>query len=235
MKLIAHRGLHSKNTKENTLPALLLANKNTNLSGLELDVRLTRDNEVVVIHDEDINRVSNGKGKVRDMTLDRLKRFNCGTILKRERISTLDEALNKLSPSGMIIIELKDELNKNNILVNKVLELIKKYPNLNIWLKSFSKDIVLYLKQYSNYPVGILINANNKELLNIDVDFYSISQKVINNEIVDNLLKQNKNIMVWTINDENEIMSLKNNLGYNFERVYIISDRPLTINKGLEG
>ena len=99
MKLIAHRGLHSKNTKENTLPALLLANKNTNLSGLELDVRLTRDNEVVVIHDEDINRVSNGKGKVRDMTLDRLKRFNCGTILKRERISTLDEALNKLSPS----------------------------------------------------------------------------------------------------------------------------------------
>ena len=192
MKLIAHRGLHSKNTKENTLPALLLANKNTNLSGLELDVRLTRDNEVVVIHDEDINRVSNGKGKVRDMTLDRLKRFNCGTILKRERISTLDEALNKLSPSGMIIIELKDELNKNNILVNKVLELIKKYPNLNIWLKSFSKDIVLYLKQYSNYPVGILINANNKELLNIDVDFYSISQKVINNEIVDNLLKQNK-------------------------------------------
>ena len=41
--------------------------------------------------------------------------------------------------------------------------------------------------------------------------------------------------MVWTINDENEIMSLKNNLGYNFERVYIISDRPLTINKGLGG
>ena len=234
MQLIAHRGLTTEYIKENTLEAFLNA-LNNGYDGVELDVRLTRDNEVVVIHDEDINRVSNGKGKVRDMTLTRLKRFNCGTLLKRERISTLDEVLNKLSPSSIIIIELKDEQNKNNILANKVLKIIEKYPNLDIWLKSFSKEIVNKLQEYSQNPVGILINKDNRELLDMDVDFYSISQKVINNEIVDNLLKQNKNIMVWTVNDENEIMSLKNNLGYNFERVYIISDRPLTINKGLGG
>lgn len=231
MNLIAHRGLQSKNTKENTLPALILANKNNKLSGFELDVRLTRDNEIVVIHDEDIDRVSNGKGKVRDMSLDRLKRFNYGTWIKRSTISTLDEVLSKLNSSSMIIIELKDEQEKNNILVNKTLEIINKYPNLDIWLKSFSKDIILYLKQYSNYPVGILINDKDRKLLDIDVDFYSISQKIINNKMVENLLNQNKNIMIWTVNTEKEIDLLKKELGNNINKVYIISDKPLIINK----
>ena len=229
MKLIAHRGLHSKNTKENTLPALLLANKNTNLSGLELDVRLTRDNEVVVIHDEDINRVSNGKGKVRDMTLARLKRFNCGTLLKRERISTLDEVSNKLSPSRIIIIELKDEQNKNNILANKVLKIIEKYPNLDIWLKSFSKEIVNKLQEYSQNPVGILINKDNRELLDMDVDFYSISQKIIDNNIVNDLTSRNKTILIWTVNTKEDINILNDKIGNRLNNIYIISDNPLKL------
>jgi len=229
MNLIAHRGLHSKNTKENTLPALILANKNSKLSGVELDVRLTRDNEVVVIHDEDIERVTNGKGLVRDMSLDRLKRFNCGTILKRERISTLDEVLSKLGSSGLIIIEIKDEYKNNDIISMKVLEIIKKYPGLNIWIKSFSKEIVEYLKKYSKYPVGILINNNNIESLSIDVDFYSISQKIINNDIAEKLLRKNKPIMIWTINSKEEIKELRNRLGDKLNSVYIISDYPFKI------
>lgn len=229
MNLIAHRGLHSKNTKENTLPALLLANKNPKLSGLELDVRLTRDNEVVVIHDEDIERVANGKGLVRNMTLDRLKRFNFGTFLKRERISTLDEVLSKLGPSSLIIIELKDEYKNNEIISMKVLQIINRYPKLNIWLKSFSKEIVEYFKKYGNFPVGILINANNLELLSMDMDFYSISQKVINDSMVEKLLEQNKDIMIWTINSKEEIKQLRNKLGDNLNNLYIISDYPFKI------
>lgn len=229
MNLIAHRGLHSKNTKENTLSAIMLADKNEKLSGVELDVRLTRDNEVVVIHDEDIERVTNGKGLVRNMTLDRLKKYNCGTFLKRERISTLAEVLDKINSSKIINIELKDELDKNIILTNKVIEIIKNYPNLNIWLKSFSKDIVLELKQKTNYPVGILIKENKDSLFNMDVDFYSISKMIINNDIIENLINRNKRVMIWTINSKEEKAILQEKIGNNLNNIYIISDNPFKI------
>lgn len=229
MNLIAHRGLHSKNTKENTLAAILLANRNNKLSGVELDVRLTRDDEVVVIHDDCIDRVSNGKGKVREMSLSRLKHFNYGTWIKKTTISTLEEVLSKLISSSLVIIELKDEDIKNNILVKKVLEIIEKYPNLNIWLKSFSKEIVNKLKEFSKYPVGILINKDNRELLDMDVDFYSISQKIIDKNIVNELANRNKTIMIWTVNTKEDMNVLNDKIGDQLNNIYIISDNPLKL------
>ena len=227
MKLIAHRGLHSKNTKENTLLALLLGNRNNKIDGIELDVRLSKDNQVVVIHDTTIDRTSNGSGKVSEMSLDRLKRFNFGSFLKRSTINTLDEVLSKLSSNGLIIIELKDELDRNNILTSKVLEIIKNYPYLNIWMKSFSVDIVKHLKGKSNRPVGILIGKNNTENLGMDVDFYSVSKYVITNGILRDKLSQNKPVMVWTVNSSEEFNLLQNEIGELINELYIISDNPL--------
>lgn len=227
MHLVAHRGLHSKNTKENTLGAILLGDGNKHIDGVEIDVRLTKDNKVVVIHDNTIDRTSNGAGMVREMSLDRLKRFNYGSFIKRSTISTLEEVLNKFSSDTLLIIELKDELDKNDILASKVVDITSKYPDINICFKSFSKGIVEYLKMYSNRPVGILINKNNTELLNLDVDFYSISKHVINSDIVKELMDQNKIIMVWTINSKEEMELLRQNLEGYLTDIYIISDNPL--------
>ena len=228
MKLIAHKGLHSKNTKENTLSSILLANKNQKIDGIEFDVRLTKDNKVVVIHDKTIDRVSNGKGKVCEMTLDRLKKFNLGTFLKRERISTLDEILCKLDSSKLLIIELKDEEENNDIFASKVLTIINNYPNLNIWMKSFSSEIVNYLKKYSNIPVGIIISdkTNNIDFLDNDVDFYSISHKLINDDEISKKIYKNKPIMFWTVNT-NDVMDEILNIYNNRNDIYIISDNPL--------
>lgn len=231
MYLVAHRGLHSKNTKENTLGAIKLGDSNSRIDGVEIDVRLTKDNQVVVIHDESIDRVSNGKGKVSEMSLDRLKRFNYGSFLKRTTISTLDEVLNKFSTKTLLIIELKDELIRNIILAKKVLEITSRYPNLNIWFKSFSKDIVIYLKENTHRPVGALVNKNHIDNLDLDVDFYSISKKIIANEMVSSKLLQNKNIMVWTINSKDDMEALNNSVGTNLENIYIISDNPLIFKK----
>lgn len=228
MKLIAHRGLQSKNTKENTLLALTLGNRNNKIDGIELDVRLTKENEVVVIHDDTIDRTSNGKGKVSEMSLDRLKKFNYGTFLKRSTISTLDEVLNKLSSNSLIIIELKDENKRNSILCTKTMQIINNYPNLNIWLKSFNKEIVEYLKRYSNRPIGILIDRNNTNVLDLDVDFYSISKNVINKDIISNKLNDNKQVIVWTVNSKQELNMLYDKLDSFMNNIYIISDNPFT-------
>lgn len=227
MNLIAHRGLHSKNTKENTLEAIELGNKHVDIDGVEIDVRLSKDNKVVVIHDEYIDVVSNGRGRTNEMSLERLKRFNYGTVVKPSTINSLSEVLDKISPQTLLIIELKDEREKNDILASKVIEIVNNYPLLNIWLKSFSLDIVNYLKRYSNRPVGILINEFNKDLLNLDFDFYSISQHVITNDIVNNKLEDRKAVMVWTINTKKQFEDLKEKLKSNIYKVYIISDNPL--------
>lgn len=66
-KIFAHRGA-SGYAPENTLEAFALA-MDIGADGIELDVQMTKDGEVVVIHDETINRVSDGKGRVKDYTL----------------------------------------------------------------------------------------------------------------------------------------------------------------------
>lgn len=74
MKVYAHRG-YSGRYPENTMLAFREAAK-TGCDGIELDVQLTRDGQVVVIHDESLERLAGVKGYVRDFTLDELKRMN---------------------------------------------------------------------------------------------------------------------------------------------------------------
>ena len=74
MKVWAHRGA-SGHAPENTLPAFELA-YTMGADGIELDVQMTKEGIPVVIHDERIDRVSDGNGYVQDFTLEELKTFN---------------------------------------------------------------------------------------------------------------------------------------------------------------
>ena len=74
-KIYAHRGL-TKIYPENSLYAILNADKCKFIDGIEIDVRMTKDKKFVVIHDMDITLVSNGTGLVCDMTLEELYKYN---------------------------------------------------------------------------------------------------------------------------------------------------------------
>lgn len=113
MKIVAHRG-YSANYPENTLIAFQEAAK-LDVWGVEFDVHLTKDNQLVVIHDEKINRTSNGKGFVKDMTLQELRAFDFGASFAPEfagqTIPTLTEVLNVFKPTHHIInIEIKSDI-----------------------------------------------------------------------------------------------------------------------------
>lgn len=231
MHFIAHRGLHSYEIGENTYEAIELASKVKLIDGIEIDVRLTSDNKVVVIHDKTIDRTSNGSGNIADMTLRELRKFNYGSNLSPSTINTLDEILNELNSFNLLIIELKDEGTKNKILVDEVLKIINNFPNLNIWLKSFSLDIVNLLKNNSNYPIGILIDKTRTAYLNEDVDFYSISKHVINKSIFKTLSNNGKTLMIWTVDSFNELEDLTKRLGEYLNDAYIISNNPLELQK----
>ena len=75
MKIWAHRGC-SQRYPENTLLAFEKAAEIQNLTGIELDIQLTKDGHLVVIHDERVDRTTEGIGFVRDFTLAELKRLH---------------------------------------------------------------------------------------------------------------------------------------------------------------
>ena len=229
MYFIAHRGLHSDSIKENSIEAIDLGSKVKYLDGVEFDVRLSKDNKVVVIHDKAIDRVSNGVGTVANMTLRQLRKYNYGSDVAPSTISTLDEVLDVVNPDSILIIELKDEEERNNILVTEVLKTLDKHPNLNIWLKSFSLEIVDLLQNSSSYPVGILIDKICTKELEKDAYFYSISKHAIDKNIVKDLIKRDKVIMIWTVNTKEELDNLKKTLGEYIEDIYIISNNPLSL------
>lgn len=87
MLIYAHRGYSAK-YPENTISAFKAALPH--VDGIELDVQLTRDGRLVVIHDETVDRTTNGSGFVKDMTLRQLRLLRTES---GERIPTLEEVL----------------------------------------------------------------------------------------------------------------------------------------------
>lgn len=113
MNILAHRGYSAK-FPENTLIAFQEAAK-LDIWGVEFDVHLTKDNQLVVIHDEKINRTSNGKGFVKDMTLKELRAFDFGAWFAPEfagqKIPTLAEVLSVFKfTNHQINIEIKSDI-----------------------------------------------------------------------------------------------------------------------------
>lgn len=111
-KIWAHRGA-SADAPENTLPAFALA-VDQGADGIELDVQRTADGELVVIHDELVNRTSDGSGRVADLTLEQLRRLNFNNGMTRYgdvQIPTLQEVLEFVEETWLTVnIELKNTI-----------------------------------------------------------------------------------------------------------------------------
>ena len=129
MKLFAHRGV-SGEAPENTLAAFKAAAE-SGAHGIELDVQLSKDGQIVVIHDETIDRTTNGTGYVKDMTSEQLRTYDAGSwfhpSFKGESIPSLEEVLDVVTAhhdSMIINIELKNDLIDYPQLEEKVLELL---------------------------------------------------------------------------------------------------------------
>ncbi|WP_404403702.1 glycerophosphodiester phosphodiesterase [Jeotgalibacillus malaysiensis] len=108
-KVFAHRG-SSLNYPENTMLAFKKAEK-TGCYGIELDLHMSRDGYLVVIHDETVNRTTNGRGYVKDLTKKELKKLSIKRKwFKNEKIPILDEVLEWAAKTDLIInIELKND------------------------------------------------------------------------------------------------------------------------------
>ena len=138
----AHRGLHSrdKSVPENSLKAFELASAAG--YGMELDVQLTKDGQVVVFHDDDLKRVCGVDGRVDDYTFSELQKFPlCGT---EERIPLFSDVLHTVRGRGAIICELKNGP-RNRELCRKTYDLLAAYPG-EVCVESFNPFIVAWFR-----------------------------------------------------------------------------------------
>ena len=128
MKIWAHRGC-SQMYPENTMLAFEKAAEIEGLTGIELDIQLTRDGEMVVIHDERVDRTTEGIGLVRDYRLEELKRLHIyAGVNPVQQIPTIEEVLDLLEPkmkAGLKLnIELKNSIYSYDGMEHKIIELV---------------------------------------------------------------------------------------------------------------
>lgn len=143
MKIWAHRGC-SQMYPENTLLAFEKAAAIDGLEGIELDIQLTKDGELVVIHDERVDRTTEGTGFVRDFTLAQLKRLHIyADVHPSQEIPTMKEVLDLLKPfmrkGFRLNIELKNSVYPYEGMEEKIVDLIGIYGlEKNVVYSSFS-------------------------------------------------------------------------------------------------
>ena len=103
VKIMGHRGAPAYEP-ENTLRSFRRALE-MGVAAVELDVHLTKDGRLAVIHDATLERTTNGRGRVRDFTLTELKKLDAG---KGETIPSLEEALNLVRGRARLLVEMKE-------------------------------------------------------------------------------------------------------------------------------
>ncbi len=151
-EVCAHRGF-SAIAPENTLAAFQLAIEE-GVDGIELDVHMTRDGEIVVLHDETVDRTTDGTGRVRDLELSEIKRLDSGRWFSEkysgQAIPTLSEVLELFSQTNLWInIELKNNIVKYPRLEELVVEEIERYGLQDrVILSSFNHYSLHHLKLY---------------------------------------------------------------------------------------
>ena len=142
---IAHRGA-SAYAPENTISSVKKAIE-LGSNYIEIDVHMTKDREVVAIHDSTIDRTSNGHGKVLDYNLTELKKFDFGSWFEsdfsQKKIPTLREIFQVISADSILIIELKDGSDIYPQIEHKIISLIKEFHfEQRVIVKSFSYKIL---------------------------------------------------------------------------------------------
>jgi glycerophosphoryl diester phosphodiesterase len=164
--IIAHRGVPSK-APENTLASFQKSLEVSGVSMIELDVRLTKDEEVIVLHDRTLQRTSVGNGPARDYALAEIKRFDAGSWFhpqfSQERVPTLAEVLQLVKNRLWVDVEIKsDWLHRepSGLLEERVLQVVTSCGMMDqVMFSSFDHRVLATLKQlHPQVVTGVLYN-----------------------------------------------------------------------------
>lgn len=195
-KLIAHRGFHDAMIWENSYLAITRGLRSSFVAGVEIDIRLTKDDQVVVIHDSNISRVSDGNLFVEASTLKELQKYHYGNKNFSSSICTLDKILD-LRPNKLLVIEIKCFRNEKRF-AKVLMNILNNYLDLPIYLISFHKKILFYLKKLP-YLKGRITLKRISYMEDILVTHYSNYKRIS---------KKERKIFLYTFREYKDILKI---------------------------
>jgi len=207
-KIIAHRGA-SAHAPENTIAAFQLALDQC-ADGIELDVMLSKDHQLIVIHDDTVDRTTNGSGHVKEMTLKELQSLDAGD---GQRIPTLEEVFDRFGGRLIINVELKNNASIFDSLPIEVAKRVKKYQiEESILISSFNPfNLPRFHSRLPEVKLGLLTQPDKAKkwvwrLFHFDAlhPYFSDVDRVL----VASLHDRNRKVNVWTVDDSQEISRL---------------------------
>lgn len=201
--IISHRA-ESSGTVENTIEALEKVHQ-YKPDFVEIDVQITKDNEIVVFHDFSTKRLGSKNVKIKDATLAELKEITLSQNDATSTIPTFEEFVSKAkSLNQKLLVEFKGETFDNPLLTEEVVDILEKYRmfEMSAFQSLDKKTIVEFEKKYPSAETGFILGINFGELEVIDVDFYAMEDSSISNTVIDTVIDNDKGLLVWTINDD---------------------------------
>jgi glycerophosphoryl diester phosphodiesterase len=238
---IAHRGA-SGQAPENTMAAFDKALE-YHADYFEVDVQMTKDGELILMHDTTVDRTTNGTGAVKDFTFEEIRQLDAGSWFHEsfagEKVPTLGEALDRHNGEIGILIELKNPELYPGIEQKIADELVKRNitnENSNIIVQSFNWESVKRIHQLlPSVPTGVLIGygqtiggkITDEQLASFQTyaDYVNPDKNLLNQETVDRIHQHALKTWPYTINDRNWVTQL---IEWGVDG--IITDYPLLVN-----
>ncbi|MBE6150896.1 MAG: hypothetical protein E7162_03695 [Firmicutes bacterium] len=255
ISVIAHRGLSSIEI-ENSFEAIKLGLQDKSTTGVEIDIRLTKDKKIVVIHDDEINNKKVSTSTLEELQKEKIKAniptttdyitslFDniSGNLIrtrfqivqnKTTKISTLKEILDlyKDYQEKELIIEFKFEDNEDDF-IQEFDNLIKEYNYSKIIIQSNDYQKITKMKQlHPEFEYHLIIKKDNyEELKKQDLDGYVIRKNLINYDDINTLLNNNKKVSIWTIASYQDFKDTNEKLQDLNNKVSYITNYPDAIN-----
>ncbi|CAA0079633.1 Glycerophosphodiester phosphodiesterase, cytoplasmic [BD1-7 clade bacterium] len=232
--LVAHRGA-AEYGPENTLAPVKVSNQKA-ITWTETDVMLSKDDEAVIMHDDTVDRTTNGKGNVRDMTLAELQALDAGSWFHEdftgEPVPSLDDWITLHLALGMHPnLELKPNDPDTRLLAEKVLEAIQttQLPMNQMHISSFDKTALQHMRDIGytgemSYLATILPLNWKSVAESLNLDFLNLNGSLLLGSTVRNIIDNGYGVAAWTVNDCANAERLRRH-GVSS----IISDRPAEI------
>lgn len=206
--ITAHRAGALK-APENTLAALRLAIA-AEADFAEIDVQHTRDGVVVVLHDEDLRRLTGDRRKLRDMTWEEARRLDVGSRVgpgfRGERLATLEEFLEAASGHIKLNIELK-YTGQQKQLTERVIELVRQYDMIDrvVIMSLTASDVIEVRRREPRLKVGVIVEAELGDLMKADVDFFAVHHPRVTVRLREETALRGKELFAWTVNRRQDI------------------------------
>jgi glycerophosphoryl diester phosphodiesterase len=209
VQVIAHRA-NAMGAPENSMVAL----ENSILVGAdmaEIDVQMTADGTVIVLHDADFMRAAGDPRRVRDVNFDEISSLRLHSNLdfpeSKLRIPTLEDFLEISRGNIVLMIELK-YYGFYPELAEKVTEIVRRFEMEDeVLLMSLSLEAVQELRTLApDMKLGYVSAAAAGDLTRLDVDFLAVSQQAITPRLISSSYNRNIPVYAWTVNNTGEMI-----------------------------